>query len=372
LAENVHSAPAVEDSGVAVVAHEGPDALEALRAEWDALLKTCARPTPFLTHAWAATSWRYFAGNDRLLTLTFRQGERLVGVLPLRVTRRPFVRLLQVVVRDADYADLLMASGVEWEVVRALCRWLREDFADWDLLRLRGLHSRSGTAARLLAAAAMDGLEVLARTLDPCPFVALPSTLGDLYDAMPMGRRLRKGLARRGRKLLQEEDGLGWAVATGGEVTPALMDEFIALHGRCWSGRSENRVLDNEHLRRFHRDLLAALVPTGAPVMLQIRTGDRPIAMCYGFRVGRVYLDYMGAYDPEYRRYSVGRLADLRLLEQAVAWGLSEVDLGKGGEAHKFDYTHDCAYTLDCCIARNRGKLRLYTTWVAVRGALCR
>jgi CelD/BcsL family acetyltransferase involved in cellulose biosynthesis len=106
--------------------------------------------------------------------------------------------------------------------------------------------------------------------------------------------------------------------------------------------------------------------------MLQIRTGDRPIAMCYGFRVGRVYLDYMGAYDPEYRRYSVGRLADLRLLEQAVAWGLSEVDLGKGGEAHKFDYTHDCAYTLDCCIARNRGKLRLYTTWVAVRGALCR
>src|SRR5689334_19579260 len=65
----------------------------ALAAGWDELVEASPRPSPFLLHGWLAAWWKHYGEGCRLAVVTARRGERLVGVLPLYVSRQGPVRV---------------------------------------------------------------------------------------------------------------------------------------------------------------------------------------------------------------------------------------------------------------------------------------
>ena len=99
--------------------------------------------------------------------------------------------------------------------------------------------------------------------------------------------------------------------------------------------------------------------------------GDRDVAGSFGFLLDGRFSTYLVGYEPEFAAYSVGRQATLALIEHGIGQGWREVDLMKGAERYKFDYTRRCGHIAEHWIAKSDAKLRLLSGVAALRGRLC-
>jgi CelD/BcsL family acetyltransferase involved in cellulose biosynthesis len=352
-----------------VTAHEGMDALEALKPEWDELLRSCGMPRPFLTHEWLTASWRHYAERDRLVTACVRDGGRLVGLVPLRVKRSKGASQLWFAVVQADCPDFLIGAGAEWSVLEAFFGWLQQEYTDWDLMRLRGICCRSATDHLLPILAREAGLVSCAWRADATPYVVLPSTREEYYAQMPARGRL-SGFLRKRRRLVEDHGEFAVRVTAGADLTRDAMARCLELHRRSWEGRGGSQVVTDPRVAQFHTDIATALAPKGMSQVLWVTVGGREVASYYGFSVGSAWLAYMLGHDPDFAQYSPGAQMTLTLIEYGIDQGWQEVDLMRGAERYKFDYTHRCAYTMEHAIAKSRSALRLFTTVAAFRGRL--
>ena len=122
--------PACVLPGIAV--YESAESLEALRAEWEALLEEFACGSPFSTWEWLTSWWRAYAGEDRLRVLAVRNASsELIGLAPLAISTRRVCGVTLRVLRlagdgtfDSDNLDLPVRPGCEAEFSRALLDWL--------------------------------------------------------------------------------------------------------------------------------------------------------------------------------------------------------------------------------------------------------
>ena len=130
----------------------------ALREEWNPLLHDSVSDTLFLTWAWQSTWWEHL-GEGELYLVTVRDGSRLFGIVPLRLTPTDdgLNELSIVGCRDvSDYLDLIAASGHEEKVYRALLDWLESDEAPaWNLADLCNIPAASPTHSLLAEMAAV-------------------------------------------------------------------------------------------------------------------------------------------------------------------------------------------------------------------------
>ena len=77
--------------------------------EWDRLVRSRERPSPFLLHAWLLEWWRHYGADSELAVQVAYRGGRLVGALPMCVRRRYGLRVLSFVGgEDSSLADVLV------------------------------------------------------------------------------------------------------------------------------------------------------------------------------------------------------------------------------------------------------------------------
>ena len=352
-----------------VQAFEGLEALDQMKPEWDALFERAALRRPFLTHPWAQASWRHYADGDRPLTVCARDGERLVGLVPLRVKRNWGAERLLFAVSQADYCDLLIEAGREWDVLTTFLAWLKEERTGWDLVRLRAVCSRSASGQVLPVLAQEAGLCVSSVRAGPSPYIALPAD-GEALELPPRGRQSDHG--RKRRKLIRECGDLRTRLIAGGDLTREVFERFLELHRRGWADRGGSAVIPDDRAAQFHVDSATALAPTGIPLILWVSSGERDVGAYYGFAVGRGFLAYIPAFNPDLAAYSPGGQLMLSLIEYGIEQGWTEIDLMRGAERYKFDYTQRCFYVTDHTLARNARTLRLFSLADAARGLLGR
>src|SRR5579884_2714843 len=102
-----HSAGAT----LTVRAHHGATGLDHLAPEWNDLLGQLPEASAFATPGWARAWWQTYGRHHRAVVLEFRDGERLVALLPLQVSH---VRGL-----GARVLEMLGGSPPDWRI------WIR-------------------------------------------------------------------------------------------------------------------------------------------------------------------------------------------------------------------------------------------------------
>ncbi|HJN17472.1 MAG TPA: GNAT family N-acetyltransferase [Armatimonadota bacterium] len=327
-----------------------------LEEEWNDLFGRCRLGLPFLTHAWVSTWWGASGEEADRITLAIRDGGRLVGVAPLhrdrlRVKGIPVLRELQFAHgAPADYRDVLVEAGREWDVWRALLEWLTDELDGWDALVLRGIHADSATNELVPVLARQSGLCVSGHVGTPCPFIKLP---GDLDSFLAdLSGSVRRKMGQKWRNLAKHHGEPTVRVAVGAEVTDADVDVFLRLHESSWEGRGGSAALHTEQLRGFHRSLVPAMPADAPPVLLMLSVGGQDIACIYGFLGDGVMYDYLPGAGPEFERYSVGSQALMRLVEHGIEHGWREIDLMRGMEPYKFHFTRRCRHNIDLMVCR--------------------
>lgn len=309
----------------------GGAAFEPLREQWDGLVRTMPRPSPFLLHAWLNEWWRYYGEGRRLQVEVAFRGQRLVGALPLCVTVRRGLGVAEFMGgHRSALGDLLLAEGEDKSLGRDLAT--RAFSGNHDLADLFGLPGNS-----LLAAALPPGeLRLLERV--EAPILDLEHGWDDAYERITSART--RQLHRRRRRQLGDLGTLEVSVArTPEELGPALHEAF-RLHDLRWAGRPDGSEFTSPTGKRFHMAAGLALARDDVSRIVLLKLDARPVAFHYFLALcGRMYVHRL-AFDPAFERLSPGLLNTLDAIQAAAAEGAIAVEFLGGAERYKRDLSN--------------------------------
>ena len=295
--------------------------------EWDELVRSRPRPSPFLLHAWLVEWWRHYGEGRELAIHVARRDGRLVGALPVCLGSRYGLRVLSFAGGDTALTDLLVADGEDSSVAAALVERVAsagQDFADFT-----GLPA----ASRLASALGPSRLRLIERS--EAPVLDLSAGWEAVYRSKLSSKK--RSHYRRRRRQLAELGRVEVEVArTPAELERALEDAFV-LHLLRWNGRPDGSGFATPAGRRFHHATATALAPLDVPRIVTLKIDRRPVAFHYYLMLeGRMYV-YRIAFDPGYGRYSPGVVNTLDAIETAAAEGVTKVEFLGGAERYKVE-----------------------------------
>jgi CelD/BcsL family acetyltransferase involved in cellulose biosynthesis len=303
------------------------DSFARLGNDWDRLVRSMPRPSPFLLHGWLREWWRHFGEHGTLALQVAHRDGRLVGALPVCVTPRRGLRVLTFLCgRHSALADLLVAPG-EDEAAAAIAHQAERtecDFAD-----LFGLPDGS----RLVQALGDSQLRVIERV--ESPVLEIDGDWDDVYRSK-MSAKKRSEDRRRARNLARVGT-VDVSVASTHEELEAALADALELHLVRWRGRPDGSELATPQGREFVRAALLSLADHDVPRIVTLKVDGRPIAFKLYFALeGRMYF-YRSGFDPAFARFSPGVLTTLAAIEVGAREGAKRVEFLGGAERYKLE-----------------------------------
>lgn len=293
-------------------------ALDAYRGEWDALVESATRPTPFLRSWWLegveepGTSYVLVLHGANLVGGIAVVSDRMLGVARERLAGRVGLMTYDL---DALVHPDLSGERID-EVVGLIAGWFSRRGSRF--VDLAGL-ADDARLARALPARAMVERE------DTVSWAAMPAAFDEFLAALP--KNLRQDINRTRRNL-----GAAGVVtrAVTGDVDQAI-GNLRRLHDLRWGAGSTVFSLGYEAFARAARRGAAL----GEVVFHEAVAGDRVLASLVTFELGsRCSFCQTGRdRDPDYS--STGTLVRAAALERACSLGFDVIDLGPGHRARK-------------------------------------
>ena len=323
------------DSHICLRKHSPPlltvevvDGFGPLADEWQDLAER-AQAAPFLYPGWVR-AWRAAFGVGDLRLFTARRSGRLVGLVPmqlrrgaLRSTTNAHTPEFELLALDEETADAL-ASAVFAESAREVA----VGPLDVDGRGLRALR----------AAAHASGYRTMLRPAVRAPYLRLASDVSAHEHSL--SRNLRHDVQRRLRRLC-EAGVVSVQVADGSDQLEELLAQGLHVEQLSWKGRQGTAIASREQTSRFYRELARWAVSTGSLRLAFLRLDGRPIAFQFDLETAGTYYSLKIGYDPEYERFSPGKLLAYTMVSRAVARGLAVYELLGTDEPWKYRWTDD-------------------------------
>jgi len=318
-----------------------------LEPEWNALLMRSASDNIVLTFEWLSTWWQVFGDSGRrLYILVARERDNIVGIAPLlrRTIRHynllPYERLEFLGSGEdeadeicSDYLDFIVQRGCEAPVVDALLRHIRQQDPGYELI-LTDVSGDSPCFPPLCRACSSHELNLCIMRDQFCLYLPLRDGWDKLISSVE--GRFRRYI-RNDCKIFAD---------AGGELriidSPEHFEEnfsiLIDLHQARWNSRGEPGVFASENFLRFHRTLIAKLLPKRRLRLIIVFMAGNPISAIYTFVYNNKMYEYQtGLRPPENRSFcstvhSPGALARTFAIRNAIESGLDEYDFLKTTE----------------------------------------
>lgn len=344
---------------------EQPEALWALRAEWQALAARTDAEV-YLRPAWISTWWDHFGTGRTLACLTIREEGRLTGLLPFFI-EWVWAGLIPVRVARLAGTDphciicrLPLETGV---VAMALREALRH------LIDSRGCHAISFTPvsewAAYLPALRDIGRSESSLTLHEARegshvIFDLPGEFSAWFARLSKKRRSQ---FQRDLRALQNHYGMQEA-----EIVPdkAAFTEFVSLHSQQWQAVERGGYFSDWYgSEAFYYDLAdcTAMEPPMRLYALAGATG--PLAMQFALIGGSTAQWRLPArcLDPEAERLSIGKVGLLRMIEALINQGITRIEAGRGDYDYKLSYGGQSVAVWQVLFFRNTRRDRLRLRW---------
>lgn len=303
-----------------VALHQDVAALEALRADWDDLLRRAPKTSVALGCDYVLQGWSALpkSGGARLAVVTVRRGGRLVCVWPLYVRREGLTTAACHLGSGAreEYAGPLTADGEDSAVVRAALGAVRRLADRATVYSLRA----DSPAVEVLASA--PGFKH--RWSVQSPVTSLIGVADWESWARTASKKLRSNL-RYDRKRLEALGVLAFRRMAGPEDGPRCVD-WIFASKRAWlrTRKMGHSWMDDAQGRDFFA-ALAARPPAAAGEFdvaqaFALTLDDKIIAACICLGSGDRMEYFTTAFDPEFGLYSPGNL----LIEDCVRLAIQQ------------------------------------------------
>lgn len=280
----------------------------------------------FILPQWLQIWWKVFKPTAKLFLISIYQDEAPLGLAPLMVKDNiaTFIGDPEII----DYQDCIVVSGREREFFGTLLDCLNEQKISQ--LDLRMLRPNSCVLTYLTEIARSRNYFVSIEPDSICSEIELPDSW-DKYLAL-LKPKQRKEVKRKIRRL-QEVGKVHFRVIEQIKFVKDILEPFFVLFR---NSRQDKARFMTEQMKDYFRELILAMAKMGALRIGILELNGQIVAVSLTFYyAGRVYL-YNNAYAPEYSQLSVGLIAKIFSIKDALEQGYQIFDFLRGDETYKF------------------------------------
>jgi CelD/BcsL family acetyltransferase involved in cellulose biosynthesis len=298
------------------------DWVSELEKPWKELLAASPSATPFQTWEWQSIWWKYYAKARKPVILGVYEGNDLVGLMPLMISRAPWRTLRAMSSGAADYLHPLARSGYEGLVAEQLVGYMQEA-EGFDLIDLHQLRETLP-----LAQLAPQGKVLYQAT---CLVLDLPTSFDEYLSSIGKSlrfdvRKLDKELFTSGRATIEDVDEEG--------LTRGL-DCFFQTHRERWRKRGLPGAFIGTKSERFHGEWARAAQRNGWLWLSVLHLDEQPIGTIYAMRLAKACYYYQAGFSPNASAVSPGSLLVGHTIRRAINEGLNTFDFLRGDEPYK-------------------------------------
>lgn len=158
-----------------------------------------------------------------------------------------------------------------------------------------------------------------------------------------------RGNKRRNLKKLESSFSITYDMyygETSKKIFNEVFEELYALL-RLQYGDGNNNSHTPEGIKNWHKKLWFDLINKKKGSFFVIRQSNKPISISFNYHAKNILFEAVPALDPEYRKYGVGNVHNLKLIDWALDNGYHYFDLGKGSYGYKdmwCNLIHDYEY----------------------------
>lgn len=297
----------------------GPDGFLNLVDEWRELVSMSPTATPFQTWEWQSTWVRHFGRRARLHLIEVREGDDLVGLMPLLRTQGAWKSLRAVGTGSSDYLHAIARAEYEHAVYEAVAESLAGE-KDADLIDLHQV--REDKPFSVPGYTAIDQAR--------CLVLSLPSTY-DEYLKM-LGKSLRYDVKRLDKDLFKT--GRAQVLQVGEDDIDEGMTILFETHKKRW----RKRGLPGAFIGRaeaFHKEWAHLAAARGYLWLSLLKIDGETIGAIYAMTLGSACYYYQAGFDPTKGSISPGTLLVAATIKRAIEEGKDIFDFLRGDEPYK-------------------------------------
>ena len=314
----------------------GSDGLAPHAQEWRSVVRTAARPSPYLNLAWLDAWWRVYGAGECAVIRICKDGELLgLGLVEIHGNRLRFGGF-----PVSSDRGLLCRAGAEDAVWSALWLWFRRNQNRWDTLDAEGVGPGVIPAARA---------RLVQMTV---PTLELPSSFAEYLASRTPS--IRKAFKQKLRRVQRE----GGEVRLASDVDIAL-DAFVRLHTLRATQKHERHPQVDNRLKRMLLDLSTR--EEGGLEVLEFVVGDQCLGVAIHFHLRDGVFFYNSGVDTSIASLSPGILLELEAIRRAIERSDQRFDFGPGSYRYKTELggVHQLRYGLFTTRATPRGYVAL-------------
>jgi CelD/BcsL family acetyltransferase involved in cellulose biosynthesis len=313
-------------------------AMAAMREEWDALVGEAGGDIYF-TYDWCRTWWRYYGRGRQLSILSFRQDNKLVGLVPLLVERLWMgpvpIRLAKML--GSDFTTVVLSPPVLPDCAVDIYTIVLETMLGQGRCEAAWFGPLAGNQPHRQALRQACGPQVQIvrdRDIGVHTIFQLPETFEQYLAGLDKSQR---GNYRRDQRNLEKLHPLRLDTIEDVTQIQPEFDRFVALHQAQWTPQGMlGHFGDWPDAIAFNRDLARTMAAQGRLRLERLTAGQEPVAYDYSFRLGpRLFWRLPARRTGEpWDRLGLGRVCLVARIQAAIAAGIRQIE---GGGGH-YDY----------------------------------
>jgi CelD/BcsL family acetyltransferase involved in cellulose biosynthesis len=275
-----------------------------------------------------------------MTTLMVHQGDELIGIAPLMVSRTRIyglpVRELGSISNDHTPRFDFIVSGDPAVVMEAIWLHLWERKREWDVMKLCQLESRSATLQHLAGLAAGCSCRLEAWPSTDSPYLSINGSFEDHLAKLPRG--LRANLRRRMKRLEEMGPVEFEQVSSETNLNDALADAFRMELG-TWKGAAGTAIACHHEVTHFYTAIAQRAAQQKTLYFTFLRLDGQRIAFDLSLIYGQTLFKLKPGYLQRYHACSPGQELTTMTIRDAFARGLSEVDFLGSADEWKLAWT---------------------------------
>ena len=330
------------DSGLRVEIVSDDESFAGLEPLWNRLLEESGINHPFLTHQWVRTWWECFGAGGKLHVLLVKDGDDVIAIAPLMLTRRKFygwpLRWLEFIGNvHTPRCDFLVTRRPA-EVYRAIWSSLLSQRGLWDVLLLCQLPDDSRTLDEIPLLAAESQLPLGQWRSAASPYLPMQEDWDGYFKQRNAKHRAN---LRRRLKRLSELGPVEMERITCEAGLEDALGEGFRIEGAAWKDQCGTSMQAQQESRLFYTKLARKFAQRGWLELNFLTVSGRRIAFHYSLRYNnKVYLLKPG-YDPAYSSYSPVNLLCYLFLQHLFDTGTEEFDFLGVADEWKLQWTKE-------------------------------
>lgn len=326
-------------------------------SSWNELLQKTDNPLSFQQFEWVKCWWDNFSTNRmRLFIVLATKNNEIIGIAPLTCKGNAFskVNTLKFIGSGCfDYFDFIIKKGEEGDFINSLISYLDNEFKHYEL-QLKNIFQTSATLKIINERKNNNGFNFSVYPEIVVPYIELPETKQLFY--LQTKRLLRVDVARRERRL-NESGEVKFKYCENLKDAKETLEDFFHLHIKKWESAKGYSVYKFKIKREFLRNLVKRLFDKEILNIYYLSLGEKKLAICIGFKKNRRFIYYSTAYDPEFAKFSPGKLLVNKLINYLIENRYKEFDFGIGEEYYKTEWPYKIRQLSNIYIFPNKRSL---------------